>query len=315
MNRLIAKVIAGSKLYGLDNESSDTDIKSIFVPPISELILDRAAHNINQKIDDKDTESFSIQSFLRHCITGQDIAIVLLHAKDDKILHDSDTFRYLRENRSKFYTKRINGVLKFAKAQATKYTLRADRMNSVKKAVDKFQELVNRGVVKLWQAWDELPEDENLKKIVLQDSREDNKNGYSVSGKICAANTSPAYCLEFLTELLNKFGDRVKVAANLNAVDLKSVSHAFRAAYQLLHIYEDGDFEFPLPETKFIKAVKYGQIDFIKDNIDDKLNELISYVEGLAAASNYPEKVNQTWVDQIILDQYTDYLESGCGCM
>lgn len=305
MNKYIAKVIAGSRLYGLNNESSDYDEKHIFVPPLNELILRRASHNINEKKENVEFEGFSIQSFLNHCVTGQDVAMVLLHAPQDKIILDSDIYKYLRDNKKRFYTKKINGSLQFSRSQACKYALRADRMNSVKKAVDKMQELVDRGVVKLWQAWDELPEDENLKKIILEDSREDNKNGYNVSGKICSANTNPTYCLEFLSQLLNRFGDRVRVAANLNSLDYKSISHAFRTSYQLLHIYKDGGFEFPLPETEFLKSIKYGKEDFLKNEIDAKLNSLISEVEGLAAQSNYPDAVDQKWIDSIILTQYS----------
>ena len=304
----IAKVIAGSRLYGLENESSDTDYKAIFIPDVKELILRRAAHNIHtvDRIANQEYESFSLQSFMHNCATGQDVSIVMMHASQDKIIEDSDTFKYLRDNRKKFYTKRMLGSLGYAKSQAMKYSLRAERMNSVKLAVDKLKELVDRGILKMAQVWDELPENKYLVKGIQEDSREVDQRIWEVSGKAVTANTNPAYALDFLSKLYEKYGDRVRVAASLDTTDWKSVSHAFRVAYQLLHIYKDGDFEFPLPESDFIKSVKYGKVDFLKNEIDFRLNSLITEVETLAAASDYPDAVDQSWMDTIILDEYEE---------
>jgi hypothetical protein len=304
MINTIAKVVAGSRLYGLDGPGSDYDEKSIHLPELNELILRRAPHNLQRKEDGKEYESFSLQSFLQNTCTGQDVSVVMLHAPKNKILQNSEVFQFLRDNKSKFYTKRMLGSLGYAKSQAIKYSLRADRMNSVKKAIDKLKELVDRGIMKVAQAWDELPEDNYLVKGTQDDSRESDKRVWEVSGKGVTANVNPTYALSFLTELYNKYGDRVKVAANLGSHDYKSISHAFRTAYQLYHIYKDGGFEFPLQETDFIKSVKYNKVDFLKEDLDLKLNSLISEVESLAAKSNYPNSVDQEWVDEIILKQY-----------
>ena len=48
--KILAKVIHGSKLYGLDSESSDTDYKGIFKNDLRELILMTAAKNETYKI-------------------------------------------------------------------------------------------------------------------------------------------------------------------------------------------------------------------------------------------------------------------------
>jgi len=38
MNKSIAKVYGGSRLYGLDNEKSDIDFKGIFIPDMKGLL-------------------------------------------------------------------------------------------------------------------------------------------------------------------------------------------------------------------------------------------------------------------------------------
>lgn len=77
-----------------------------------------------------------------------------------------------------------------------------------------------------------------------------------------------------------------------------------RVGYQLLHIFKDGGFSFPLPESDFIRDVKFGRLSYLDDKLGEKLDDLISEVERLAEASDYPEKVPQKFLDGIVLDAY-----------
>lgn len=303
--KYIAKLFGGSKLYGLDNEKSDTDIKGIFIPNLKDLILDCAPKHISFKEENVENEFFSIHSFLKNAVSGQDVTFVMLHAPKNKIIEDSELYKYLRDNRSKFYTKRIIGSLGYSKSQSIKYSLRAERMNAVKLAIDKLTEIKNKGILKVAQSWDELPTDgKYLIKTVCADSREDDKRVWEVAGKGVTVNTNPIYAISFLTQLYEKYGDRVKVAASLTLLDFKSLSHAFRCAYQLLNLYRYGDFTFPLPESDFIRSVKEGKVNYLRDEIDYKLNSLITEVEVLSEKSNYPEKVDINFVNNIILNCY-----------
>ena len=184
------------------------------------------------------------------------------------------------------------------KAKSIKYSLRADRMLAVEQAIQKLIELKDRGILKVGQVWDELPTDEKyLIKTESIDSREDDKRVWEVVGKGVTVNTNPIYALSFLEKLHDAFGDRVKIAKSLNSNDYKSISHSFRVGYQLLNLYKFGDFTFPLPESEFIKDVKYGRKDFLKDDIDYKLNSLISEVETLSEKSCFLVKLIQSgWI-------------------
>lgn len=95
---LLAKVIAGSKLYGLDNPNSDTDIKSIFLPPLRDCLLMRASRNEHSKdeVSKTEHEGFALQSFLNLASSAEDVAIVMLHADDRMVLSTSETFQTLR---------------------------------------------------------------------------------------------------------------------------------------------------------------------------------------------------------------------------
>jgi hypothetical protein len=303
--KIIAKCIHGSKLYGLDSEVSDTDYKAIFIPELRDLILMRAAKNETKKIaEDIEYEGFALQTFLRLASNSEDVTITMLHAPPNKVIVDSDVYLYLRENKKRFYTKRMFGALGYAKAQSAKYALRADRMNAVSRITEILKNAQSKGVARIYQIYDDLPEGPYFQKGVEERNNTSDKRFFECAGKKVTATTAIDYALDIYQRLHDNYGDRVKIAANLDGKDYKSISHAFRTAYQLKSIYKNGGFEYPLQETDFIKQVKYGKINYLTGNLDEKLNELITEVENLADNSTYPEKINQEWLDNIILDCY-----------
>jgi hypothetical protein len=306
--KILAKCIHGSRLYELHGEGSDHDFKSIFLPDASECLLMRATKNETKKIveENSEFESFALQVFLRLCQNSEDITISMLHAEGDKILVDSDVYKYLRNNKSKFYTKKMVGSLGYAKSMTLKYGYRADRMTSVEKVLNFVKVAEEKGIVKLFQCWDDLPEGEFIYKG--EDSKNNNKDNrfYEVVGKKLQATVAVSYAIEILTNLYNSYGDRVIAAKNMGGKDFKALSHSFRVGYQLYEIYKNGGFSYPLPQSQFIKDVKYGKLEYLKDNLDYKLNELITEVEQLSINSSLPDKIEQDWLDNIVLNCYNE---------
>lgn len=306
---LLGTCIHGSKLFGLDNPQSDTDTKNLFLPALEDCLLCRAPQNLQSKTgegaDKQEAESFSLQSFLKLAANAEDVAITLLHADDRFIIHDSPTFAMLRRERHRFYTKRMTGQLGYARSQASKYALRADRMAAVERVIATLEKVRDSGVGRLYQCWDDLPDGEHIVRTISENNRDGvDKRIYEVAGKGLPATITPQYALDILTRLRDNYGDRVRAAKSIDGKDWKSLSHAFRVGYQLKHLYEDGDFYFPLPESEFIRAVKEARLSYIDDKLDEKLNDLISEVERAAEASNYPARVNQDWLDGIVLKAY-----------
>lgn len=156
----------------------------------------------------------------------------------------------------------------------------------------------------MFQIWDDLPEGQHIAKGENETDRNADKRYVEVSGKKLPATIAISYGREILENLINSFGERVKKASEMDEKDTKSLSHSFRVGFCLLNLYKFGTFSYPLPETEFIKAVKYRTLDYTMDKLDDKLNELITEVEGLSAKSTFPEKVDQKWLDEIVLKEY-----------
>jgi len=154
---------------------------------------------------------------------------------------------------------------------------------------------------RLGDIWDKLPEIEHTKKY------KDEVTGtmiYEVCGRKFM-NTTPISEVQKCLELIDKnYGERARLAAQNLLCDWKAISHAFRAGYQLKEIYETGNLIYPLKDAKYILEIKKGKYHYQNDGIAEKLEDLISNIEGLSLKSNYPEKVDREFWDKWIIDVY-----------
>ena len=304
--KILAKCIHGSKLYGLDGPSSDTDWKAIYQPSLNDLVLMKAVKNETKKLSDKEEyEGFALQAFLGFASNAEDVAVTLLHASERHVVIDSEIYKFLRNNKHRFYSKKMTGSLGYARGQVFKYALRAERKKAVSNFISILKDAASMGKQKMLEIFDDLPLGEYYSMGVEDKNKMEDKRYFSCAGKKVLPSTSILYAIEIFEALLSTYGDRVSKAASLDGKDYKSISHAFRCAYQLRSIYVYGGFEYPLKETQFIKDVKFGIIPFIEGNLDSKLDNLIQEVEHLAENSSYPEKVDSNFVDKVILDAYS----------
>lgn len=313
----IFKGIFGSKLYSTDNELSDTDTKGIFIVPIRDCILGGYSRNINIKTnleknvknsaEDSDTELYALQEFIKLALQGQTVSIDMLSTPKDKTLITSPEWEILVKNRKRFYTKRMSAFIGYSKSMQCKFTQRAEKLNSFKDTLKILEGIKVSFPLEetLWSVWNLLPEDNNRKKIEI-DSNRSSKNRwvYEINGKKLQSFASIDYAIEILNIQIEDYGKRVKEAAETNNIDKKSLHHAFRVAFELKQILKEGDLIFPIPETKFLKQIKYGELDFFKDELEIKFSNLLDEIEDLIQKSSLPDKPDRDWANNFILSCY-----------
>ena len=92
--KILVKAIAGSKLYGTDLPTSDSDYKIVFLPSINEIIRLNVAQakftstggyakNTNKDVD---VECFELRRYLQMVERGDTVALDLLFTPDDLII-------------------------------------------------------------------------------------------------------------------------------------------------------------------------------------------------------------------------------------
>ena len=107
---LLYKTIGGSRLYGTYNEDSDTDYRSICIPPlyiswgISYHFETEVKHNEFNEFGDY--EIHSLAKFLNLASANNPNIIEILFTPEDKILLLDSSFKKILDNRDIFITKR-----------------------------------------------------------------------------------------------------------------------------------------------------------------------------------------------------------------
>jgi len=115
--------------------------------------------------------------------------------------------------------------------------------------------------------------------------------------KMSATATCEHY-IPMLEKYVNDYGHRARLAEKNEGIDWKAICHAFRAAFQVLHIFQDGTFSYPLCQTKYLMDVKAGKLPF-KD-VSRTLEHTIAEVERLAVSSELPEQPDYYWVNDFL---------------
>lgn len=100
-NKLLAKVVVGSRLHETDNEDSDWDYRGIFVDDMKTLLSPFKKHKTIQWIEgDEDNTAYELREFCRLATKGN--ATIWEVFKSDKIIETSDLHKELQDNWLKF---------------------------------------------------------------------------------------------------------------------------------------------------------------------------------------------------------------------
>lgn len=302
----LVEMVFGSHLYGTSTSASDTDYKGVYVPSMHEMMLNRVQKSLNyntkkdssekNSASDVDKEFYSLQYFFELAKKGETVAIDMLHAPSSALKTTTYQWEYLVSKRKMFYTKNLSSLVGYARRQAAKYGVKGSRLSEVRDVLSAMQNVLAtnpqarvRDVVNL------LPKTENCGMVTHEDVML-----YSVCGRKFTMGAYLEHYVPMLEKFILEYGDRARQAELNEGVDWKAVSHAFRAAYQVRAMLTEGDFTYPLKETAFLLQVKTGSLNF-KNEVAPLLDDLMTEVEQLSAASDLPEKVDENAADVLLL--------------
>ncbi len=314
---ILAKTLYGSSLYGTRTPESDTDYRGVYLPSCTDCLLNRIKDTITDSTEE-DTQLFSLTYFLQLAAQGQSIAIELLAAPDSAIVTTTPTWDYLRANRKRFFTRNMHSFLGYAKSMSGKYSSRIDRLNEIEAilvAMERYPQYRRERqmpfpssddlrAIRLSEMWDDLPESVNAIKTTNERNTNADKRAYVVCGRELQATVTIEHAHSVLQTIRNSYGERVRKAKD-GLLDWKALAHAYRVTYQALEIVETGDLVYPLSRADYLRDIRLGKIDFFKEGLDAKLDDLINDVQAKMDASDLPDNVDRAWLDQIVLDSYS----------
>lgn len=309
----IVKMNFGSHLYGTNTETSDKDLKGVYLPNLNDCIVGNVKRSIvsntksnaNQKntVKDIDCEIYSLQYFLLELGKNGDTTFLdMIHAPDSMLIEKSEIWQQIRANRAKFYTKSLKSYIGYCRSQASKYGIRGSKLEEAQKIINVLNKH-NEGE-KLANFWEELPKCEYSKIYEIENCQAKDKRAFDFCGKKLMADTNVFFAKQTMQKFYDSYGERARMAQANEGIDWKAISHAFRVGYQLKELYTTGDLIFPLKDAEFIKEIKKQKFHFSNDKIADKLENLVNEIEVLASNSNYPQSVDLTYWNNFIINLY-----------
>lgn len=309
----IVKMNFGSHLYGTNTETSDKDLKGVYLPNLNDCIVGNVKRSIvsntksnaNQKntIKDIDCEIYSLQYFLLELGKNGDTTFLdMIHAPDSMLIEKSEIWKQIRANRAKFYTKSLKSYIGYCRSQASKYGIRGSKLEEAQKIINVLNKHNERE--KLANFWEELPKCEYSKIYEIENCQAKDKRAFDFCGKKLMADTNVFFAKQTIQKFYDSYGERARMAQANEGIDWKAISHAFRVGFQLKELYTTGDLIFPLKDAEFIKEIKKQKFHFSKDKIADKLENLVKEIEVLASNSNYSQYVDLTYWNNFIINLY-----------
>lgn len=206
--------------------------------------------------------------------------------------------------RKQFYTKKMQAFLGYSRGMASKYSSRAERMETTEKVLSCLR--AGNENDRLSTIWDSLPVLEGVTKEVNERNKSADNRAYNVFGRQLQATVTISHAINVVSAIHQSYGSRVKAAKDMDYADFKSLHHAFRVCYQVKQICQTGELSFPLSETPFLMDLKMGRVDFASAGLDKKLDDLMSEVEKMIDSAALPDRVDSKVLNSFILEVYRE---------
>ncbi|URY13781.1 thioredoxin [Shigella phage ESh27] len=327
MMKTIMKGYFGSHLYGTSTPESDVDFKEIYVPHARDILtgnvkehMSKNTNNTSSKNtkDDVDHELYSLKYFFKLAADGETVALDMLHTPPSLVVKSDlpDVWKYIQDNRSRFYTTNMKSYLGYVRKQASKYGVKGSRLAVLRQALKRSNEwgqyFDNGAVIRLSHMKNVLPVGEFASWVETENEKTGKQTFYSLLDRKFQDTLTNKEFNAILVKLEENYGERARKAEANEGIDWKALSHACRGGLQLLEIYKTGDLVYPLQDAPFILDVKLGKHTF--KTVQEFLEDIVDQVEHAAeqaAKNGMQQKVDMSFWDdfleQVYLENHNSY--------
>lgn len=325
--KTIVKTYFGSHLYGTSTPESDVDFKEIYVPHARDILtgnvkehMSKNTNNTSSKNtkDDVDHELYSLKYFFKLAADGETVALDMLHTPPSLVVKSDlpDVWKYIQDNRSRFYTTNMKSYLGYVRKQASKYGVKGSRLAVLRQALKRSNEwgqyFDNGAVIRLSHMKNVLPVGEFASWVETENEKTGKQTFYNLLDRKFQDTLTNKEFNAILVKLEENYGERARKAEANEGIDWKALSHACRGGLQLLEIYKTGDLVYPLQDAPFILDVKLGKHTF--KTVQEFLEDIVDQVEHAseqAAKNGMQQKVDMSFWDdfleQVYLENHNSY--------
>jgi hypothetical protein len=294
---VLYQVTYGSKLYGTSTPTSDTDLKSVYLPAIDDLLLGKRLVATKTRVDEHgvkvpdndsmpdrgvENEFIPFQTFVRDFVKGQTYAVEIAYA----VLADGPSaptrqseyeFEMVEDMIEFFGNNEVYSMVGFAQKQTLDYVYRGERLNEALRIRGVIEDVMNKFDNSNEVRLDTVNSvthvslfDEIKAKTGLEESTTTNNNRVmrtlELNGRSYVETTTLLHLSHQLQKLIDGYGERTTMAAQTD-VDYKSLSHAVRVYQQSIELLDHGMITFPRPNAAELLFIKQGkqELEFTKE--------------------------------------------------
>lgn len=305
----IMKILAGSRLYGTATPDSDTDYKSVHLPTKSQILLgkrDQVNSTSSGGADkngaqDVDVESFELQRYLSLAAGMQTVPVEMLFAPP---LEKNKLWDHIVANREKILSKNPASFVGYCKAQAMKYGLRGDRLNTVKSVVEVLTVAALDSAPNVMEAKAELMAIQGVRVIPRAQPGGVLVDYLDVYGRQVPMTIKVGEAIKVYEKPLKEAGSRAKAAAANDGTDWKALYHAYRIADQGVQLFREGYIVFPSRKAPTLMQIRRGELSV--DAVLEAFDERRADMEEMAAHSDLPESPDREWIEALVLEVHED---------
>lgn len=280
--QILLNLTHGSHLYGTNTATSDIDMKAIYLPSLTDLLLGKDAktfterpvgHNEKMIIGEVETQYIPLNKFLDDFYNGQTYAIELAFSPQQ---HEySHEFTQLT---SRFLNSNLKAMIGYAIAQSQKYGAKSQRHHEYTCII---------AMIKLYNLDQTIADNPVLvAKLQTISNRvgpiiaSDGMPMFRIINKSFPLNRKWNEVLHTLQNIVDGYGERTKEFSN-SGTDWKALAHAVRIINQVRMLSTTGKLTFPLENRDYLKAIKAGA--YTKEHVVEYMEHMLASVETISS--------------------------------
>jgi hypothetical protein len=317
--RVLAKIQFGSHLYGTATAASDTDIKTVYVPAASDILLQRAgrstrhgrpkAPNERNVATDTDEENLPVQNFLHLLADGHPTMLDMLFAPAANMLDPPDpVWHEIFTQRERIVTRRAVRYVDYCRTQAKRYGIRGSRLWELRMTIEWLDSMIGLHGEKArlsmaamaLQEWLQRSDTFQFTGIVTQPT----PNGGTLDHLRCCDKMAPLTITllaarQVFVRQFDLYGERARQAETNDGVDWKAVAHAVRLGEQAVEFLTTGFVTFPRPNAADLLAIRQGHEPY--QAVAVRIENLFDEIKQAALSSRLRDEPDGDFVDDLVL--------------
>jgi hypothetical protein len=305
--RELVRMKAGSHLYGTNIEGSDLDVKGVYLPDARDILFQKVQGTLKH-VDGlpkfTDSEVFSFQQYMKLLLQGQTVALDMLFTPREAYLAEPEPeWSAVVNNRESWLSSKVSAMVGFARSQASKYCLKAERLRAAEVILDFLRSLEPSERLRRWQPeiLDLIAAHDYIEREWIQ-VRDEDVFHLSVCGRKVPLSYTVKQATEVYEHLWEHYGSRVKEAKDMNGSDWKALMHALRITEETKELLRDGVITLPRPEAEFLVKIRQGEVD--RERVLQLITDGAGDVKNLQEKTLLPEEPDHALAEKLVENFY-----------